>query len=100
MRFLSVAITAVIVSAASPTIANASEKQTFQYKDSTFVYKVESKNEVTIVKGTEYPSAMSFKLYLHNNRVTGNYGDQKIAFKQSEAQGAMNAGSATLLSIR
>lgn len=100
MRFFSFAAAAAVISVASPSLAETSEKQTFAFKGSTYVYTVETKDDTTVVQGIQYPMATSFKLYLHKDRVTGNYGGQSIAFKQSEAKGALNTGAATLLTMR
>lgn len=93
MRMLSkVILSAVVLSAAAPAIAEDAAKERFVHEGYTYVYQVKPTKDGKLISGTRYPGATAFQLKVAGEKVSGISGGTKVAFNVAEAQGAV-AGS-------
>jgi hypothetical protein len=79
---------------AAPAIADEAGKARFVHEGYTYVYEVKPAKDGQLITGTRYPGAAAFQLNVHDGKVTGMSGGQKVAFNVSDARGAAAGASA------
>lgn len=72
---------------AMPALAEPG-KERFVHEGYTYVYEVKDTKDGQRISGTRYPGAQAFNLKVHDGRVVGTSGGQRVAFNVEEARGA------------
>lgn len=91
MRMLSKFIAVSALSVLSATAAHAADeapKQRFTHEGYTYVYEVKDTKSGKVISGRRFPDAVAFNLSVHNGKVSGQSGGQKVAFDVEDARGA------------
>ncbi|MDX3909413.1 MAG: hypothetical protein QHC67_06285 [Sphingobium sp.] len=90
MRMLSkIVLTAAVLTAAAPALAESATKERFVHEGYTYVYQVKPTKAGTLISGTRYPGATAFQLKVAGDKVSGVSGDTRVAFNVADARGAM-----------
>ncbi|MGK2912005.1 MAG: hypothetical protein ACSLE1_19715 [Sphingobium sp.] len=94
MRMLSkIVLSAAVLSAAAPVLAEAPAKERFVHEGYTYVYQVKPTKGGQVISGTRYPGATAFQLKVAGEKVKGVSGGQSVAFNVAEARGAAQSAN-------
>lgn len=100
MRMLSVIVATATIFTAVPALAETDGESSFTYEGRTYVYTVAQKGDAQYITGRSYPNGGSFALRVRDGKVNGTSNGNSVRFDVADAQGAINHGSAEMITMR